>query len=81
MKIAGKSSEEIARKVHGMRRDIGIKFKSLTPPNKLKQIYQRNLDKYGDELGPSIEWLRKEGKSWDQIIESATRTGGKDLGL
>jgi hypothetical protein len=32
-------------------------------------------------LGPTIYELIAEGKSWEQIIESAKRTGGKDLGF
>lgn len=35
--------------------------------------------KYEDELGPSIEWFLNRGDSWDDIIESASRTGGQDL--
>ncbi len=81
MREAGSNPEQIARRVHQMRRDLGVKYKNLTPPDKLAEIYARNIEKYGDKLGPSIEWLRAKGKSWDQIIESATRTGGKDLGF
>ncbi len=81
MRAAGSSSEEIARTLHGLRRELGVKYKSLTPDNMLQQIYQRNLQKYGDKLGPSIDYLRQQGKSWDDIINSATRTGGKDLGF
>ena len=47
----------------------------------LETIRKRNLEKYGDEFGPTVEWLRKQGKTWEEIIESATRPGGKDLGL
>ncbi len=67
--------------MHAERRVIGERYKSLTPPDKLAEIYERNIDIYGDKLGPSIDWLRARGKSWDQIIESASRTGGKDLGF
>lgn len=81
MRTGGSSSEEIARTLHGLRRELGVKYKSLTPDNVLQQIYQRNLQKYGDKLGPSIDYLRQQGKSWDDIINSATRTGGKDLGF
>ena len=75
------SSEEIARRLYGLRRQLGIKYKSLTPDNLLQKIYQRNMQKYGDKLGPSIDYLRQQGKSWDDIINSAARTGGKDLGF
>lgn len=61
------------------RRAIGVQFKELTPEAKRLEIYERNKRVYGDELGPSIEWLRSHGKSWEQIIESASRPGGKDL--
>lgn len=81
MKAEGKSSEEIARTLHQARRELGIKYKDLTPPDKLAEIYQRNLEKYGDRLGPSIDTLLKRGKTWDDIIESAARPGGKDLGF
>jgi len=80
MRAEGGSSEEIARELHKNRRDLGIKYKDLTPSDELVKIHARNLDKYGDKLGPSIDWLRSKGKTWDQIIESAQRTGGKDLG-
>lgn len=36
---------------------------------------------YGNPLGPTIEQLRAQGKTWEQIIESATRPGGEDLGF
>ena len=39
----------------------------------------RNLNMYGDKFAPGIEWLRKVGKSWNDIINSAIRPGGKDL--
>jgi hypothetical protein len=81
MRTEGATPEQIARKLHQLRRELGIKYKNLTPIDKLKEIHARNLLKYGDKLGPSIDWLRSQGKSWEQIIESASRTGGKDLGF
>lgn len=81
MRNAGKSSEQIARALHAERRTLGIQYKGLTPPNKLKQIYYRNIEKYGDKFGPSIDYLKSRGKSWDDIIESASRSGGNDLGF
>jgi hypothetical protein len=75
------STEQIARVLHGARRSLGEQYKNMTPGPMLEKIYQRNIDKYGDKLGPSVDFLRAQGKSWEQIIESATRTGGKDLGL
>lgn len=75
------SSEKIARTLHAERRALGEKLKSLASMDMLQKIYERNLQRYGDRLSPSIEWLRKQGKSWEDIIESATRPGRKDLGF
>ncbi len=41
----------------------------------------RNVAKYGDPWGPSVDWLRSQGKSWEDIIESSLRAGGRDLGF
>lgn len=81
LKKSGAQEEEIARTLHRMRRDLGEKYKNLTPVENREVIYARNLTKYGDKLGPTIEWLRAQGLSWEAIAESATRTGGRDLGL
>ncbi|MGJ1409049.1 RHS repeat domain-containing protein [Sphingobacterium thalpophilum] len=79
MRLAGKSNEEIARTVSRMRREIGVKYKELTPAQLRNEIYERNTKKYGDPLGPSIDYLRQQGKSWDDIINSASRFWGKDM--
>ncbi len=75
----GHTIEQIAIKVHQARRDLGIKYKDLTPPDLLKSITERNIRNYNDPLGPTLEWLRSRGKSWGDIIESAVRPGGKDI--
>jgi hypothetical protein len=81
MRASGESAETIARTLHAERRALGVKYKNLTPEPLRSQIYERNKVKYGDPLGPTIEWLRARGKSWDDIIETATKPGGADLGL
>ena len=81
MRKEGYSEEEIARTLHADRRALGVEYKNATLPDLLEKIYQRNEEKYGDPLGPSIDYLRSRGKSWEQISESACRPGGKDLGF
>ena len=63
----------------GARRALGIKYKDLTPQDLREEIYQRNIKISGGKLGKSIDYLRSEGKSWGDIIESAKRPGGKDI--
>ena len=77
---AGADPEFIAREAWANRRALGIQYKNLTPADELARIHARNLERYGDPLGPSIDWLRSRGRTWEQIIDSATRTGGRDLG-
>jgi len=53
-----------------------LSYNGMSDPALLEQIYQRNLEQYGDKFGPTVDWFRRHNKSWDQIIESATRPGG-----
>jgi len=63
--------------LHQARRDLGVKYKGITSPEALEIVYARNLNKYGDKLGPSVDWLRKNKKSWKDIIESAKTPGNE----
>jgi len=71
----GRSSEMIARAVHAERRQLAAVFKELTPEPLRSRILRRTLAIYDDSIGPTIENLRARGKSWDDIIDSATRPG------
>jgi len=67
--------EAIARAMHAARRRIAGAFKERTSEPLRAAVYARTLALYGDPLGPTLEALRARGKSWDDIIESATRPG------
>mgnify|MGYP000580842393 CR=1 FL=1 len=69
----------IATAMHAERRALGIDFKNRSAPEARDRIYERNLERYGDKLGPTLEYLVSDGKSWEDIIESAARPGGGDL--
>ncbi len=77
----GSGEESVARHVFARRNRLKETYRSLTPPEMLSKIEKRNIEKYGNPNGPTIEWLRSSGKTWQQIIESACRSGGKDLGF
>jgi RHS repeat-associated protein len=76
---AGADARFVAQEAWADRRALGIQYKGLTPPEILEVITTRNIARYGDPLGPSIGWLRAKGKTWQEIIESAMRAGGKGL--
>lgn len=75
LRAAGADIEQIARALHAERCAIRDAFRALTPPDILGEIYKRSVRTYGDQQGPTLYWLRKQGKSWSQIIDSATRVG------
>lgn len=81
MRLGGLGEEQAARALHAWRRGIGREFKGRTSPAMQAEISKRNRRLYGDPLGPSVEYLRAQGKSWRQIAEGAARPGGEDLGL
>jgi hypothetical protein len=79
---AGRSEAEVAKTLHQMRRDLGVKYKDMTPPDLLEYIYKFNEARYGDKLGPTLELLKQQGKTDAQIIGGASRPLGdmKQLG-
>jgi hypothetical protein len=79
MLSAGMTEEQVANWAVGQRNGLKIEYRELTPPEMLKAIEARNIREYGNPLGPSIQQLRAEGKTWQQIIEGAARAGGKDI--
>ena len=78
---AGSNSETVAKKMWERRREIGVKYKNLTPRPLRDFIYELNLGRYGDPLGPSFDFLVKSGQDklqepYGAIIESSTRPNG-----
>jgi hypothetical protein len=67
--------EQIARRVCAERRALAVLFKQRTPEPMRSAIMQRTVETYGDPLGPTVEFLRARGKSWEEIIEGAMRPG------
>lgn len=59
--------------MHQARRDLGVKYKDLTPQPLRDYIYELNMGRYGDPLGPSFDRLLKEGKTFEDIINSSSK--------
>lgn len=75
MRRGGTDPETIARWAHAERQGLALAYKDLTPEPLRSQIRERTIAKYGQVAGPSIDRLRQQGKSWDQIADSAARPG------
>jgi hypothetical protein len=81
MAKAGATDEAIARKMWERRREIGVKYKNVTPEPLRDYIYEVNIGRYGDPLGPSFESLVKSGEKkmidpYKMIIDSSSRPNG-----
>lgn len=70
----GLSPEEMARLLYQARRDLGVKYKDVTPWPLRDYIYDVNQKRYGDPLGPSFASLvNKYSGDYERIIQSAQR--------
>lgn len=79
MRASGASAEDVAKYAYGARNELKMKYREYTPPEMLDVIDARNLERYGNKIGPAFDDLVKKGKTFDQIIERSTRAGGGDL--
>jgi len=71
--------EQIARRACAERRALSDLFKQRTPEPLRSAIRRRTIETYGDPLGPTVDFLRARGKSWDEIIDGAARPGPFDF--
>ncbi|MBF9245826.1 hypothetical protein I4I80_16955 [Pseudomonas syringae pv. tomato] len=79
MRASGTDLEEIAKHAHEARTNLKIEYRKFTPPELLETINARNMNKYGNPMGPTFDDLINKGKTFEQIIDSATRAGGEDI--
>ncbi len=76
---AGHSPEQIARALNEARLQLEREFRQGLRPEIVEEIEQRQMERYGNRTGPTVEWLREQGRTWEQIIQSAMRPGGQDM--
>lgn len=70
MKAEGKSTEEMARKISNERNRIRIESYKDDPEG-LQKLKERNLEKYGNEDGPTPEYLYEQYGSWEIVLQKA----------
>lgn len=75
LREGGTDAETVARFAHADRQRIALAYKDLTPEPLRSHIRERTIAVYGEAAGPSIEYLRQQGKSWEQIADGASRPG------
>ena len=65
-----KSIEEIAREVSKKRNELRLEA-YIGDPDGLARVKKSNLDTYGNENGPTIEFLYDKYGSWEAILQKA----------
>ena len=70
MQSEGASMEEIARAASALRNQIRLESYEGNPDG-LATVKARNLEKYGDENGPTPEWLFERYGSWEAVLDNA----------
>ncbi|EST36421.1 hypothetical protein [Streptomyces roseochromogenus] len=84
MRAAGRSPEEIARRLVDMRNDAKEITRAGMTPEEVRLLEERNLAKYGNPLGPTADQLHAKYGSWEKVADAATRTSravDSELGL
>lgn len=84
MHAAGRSDEEIARKLVDMRNEAKDITRAGMSPEAVQALEARNMKKYGNPLGPTAEQQYAKYGSWSAVIAAATRSSAavdRELGL
>jgi hypothetical protein len=63
------SEEQVAHWAVDRRNQLKNEYRDLTPQEDVAKYEARNLEKYQNPLGPTIDQLRAKEKSWQEIIE------------
>jgi len=62
MRASGASAEDVAKYAYGARNELKMKYREYTPPEMLDVIDARNLERYGNKIGPGFDDLVKKVK-------------------
>ncbi len=84
MRAEGRSEEEIARRLVRMRNDAKDITRAGMSPEEVARLEARNIEKYGNPLGPTADQLYAKYGSWEEVGDAATRTSkavDQELGL
>lgn len=79
LRAAGYTDKQVAIHAYKLRKKILSNYRKLTPQPILQFIYARNHQKYQNDFGATIEYLKAQGKTWEEIIASASRVCLEDI--
>jgi hypothetical protein len=77
----GLSAEIVAHMAHAGRNALKVIHRRDLLESDFLRIALRNLNRYGNPIGPSIADNFQKYGDWHSVIDAAGRTGGQDLGF
>lgn len=73
LRVQGRPEQEIARIMVPRRNQAKALVRTKMKRREVRKLEERNRARYGDPLGPSIEWMyAQHGGNWHDIVESTT---------
>ena len=78
-KQQGMTDQQIAEIVIPLRNNYKAAYRSFMSPEAVAMVEARNLGRYGDRLGPSVDYFLSVGKTYEYMVEAASRPGGADI--
>lgn len=69
MQAAGVSDEQVARWAVDRRNQLKDEYRGLTPPEKVPEMEARNIEKYQNPLGPTVEQLRAKINHGSKLLK------------
>lgn len=72
----GRSSESVGRWAVSQRNWLKEMARGFTPAADVARFEARNMQIYGNKIGPTAEQMFAKYGSWAKVIEAATRTAG-----
>lgn len=77
MRVEGRSEQEIARIMVPRRNQAKALVRTKMKAKDVRRLEERNKARYGDPLGPTVEWMHaKHGGNWHDVVEATTESNG-----
>ncbi|MBA9004286.1 MULTISPECIES: hypothetical protein [Thermomonospora] len=75
LRVQGRSEQEIARIMVPRRNQAKALVRTKMRAKDVRRLEERNKARYGDPLGPTVEWMHAQyGGNWHDIVEATTES-------
>jgi hypothetical protein len=73
LRVQGRSEQEIARIMVPRRNQAKALVRTKMKAKQVAKLEERNKARYGDPLGPTVDWMyTRYGGNWHDIVEAST---------